>query len=347
MFMRVGTLVDELANIAKGLKLDLTAADMQKACRIVMKSKLTVESDMVFRRIEGLAKKIEGAEVNRGLVVKMMRVIPGLKDELKACKTRDEFQATLDKFEPQIENRMRLSAQVKTWANKAPDMLVDEYVKLTGVDRDKMTSLLALRLYNLKEVEPLLNQMNNDEVKIESEKDIENAFRKLAKDYVAQHQALAQGADNLQGIPDKAREHLRFAALITPRVKDFTFRSAQFANQLDLKPLKTVLAGHPLKMEDAVKALRDLYVKMNAIGLADIGDERTWRKMGPDGKQPYASVMFKCALANDMELLKALNAHVNELNDAVTATFSNKDNDISVMHFAAVAAITELYEDMA
>jgi len=343
VFVRVGSLTDALDVFSRGLTRNLTADDFKKVCSGYMKTKNVVEVDMLHKRIALIGKRIENAETDRGLAVTIMGRIPGLRDELKACKTSADFKATLDKFEPQIEKRMRIAVQVREVSKKAPDMLVEEYAKATGLDKGKLNFLLDLKYYKTNVVAGLLGNINKDKVKVESEQDIENAFRNLAKNYVAEHLELAKGVDSIENIPDKAREHLRLSALTTPNVENFTFDFVKFAGRINLAPLKAAVTANPFKLENAFKELRDLCRNVHLLGVQAYGGIGKWFKLGADFKQPCVAVMFKCALANDMELLAALNNHVDEL---MEMQISGDEQDLSPILAGCFDAVQQLFPAM-
>ena len=146
-----------------------------------------------------------------------------------------------------------------------------------------------------------------------------------------------------RGFPDKAREHLRLSALTTPNVENFTFDFVKFAGRINLAPLKAAVTANPFKLENTFKELRDLCRDVHLLGVQAYGGIGKWFKLGADFKQPCVAVMFKCALANDMELLAALNNHVDEL---MEMQISGDEQDLSPILAGCFDAVQQLFPAM-
>ena len=346
IFIRSAFLYNTLIEDAAGLKRDLNGADVQKACRKILKDKSIIEHAMLLNHVKGLAQNFKGVVPNMSLAMHLTKSIPGLMDELKSCKNPADFQTKINQFRPQIEKRLHITATAQMCKNKSGEMLIEEYVKATGMDKDELESLVSKRTFSTLDADPLFNKIDKGEIKVESDADVEKAFRDLAKDYISKRQALAEEADSIQGIPFWARDHIRLAALTAKSDKEFNLNAATFANQIDLKPLRDVLCGGQFNINDAVREMRNLYKKLAEVGTAGVGGKRTWDHLGVDGQQPFVSIMFKCAVANNPELLKALNSHIDEIREPLENSITNKEGDLMSVNNTIVFSIKELHAYM-
>ena len=160
----------------------------------------TMEQAKLLGRMKVIAanKGIAGAKLNRASAYHVLETVEGLKGELRGCRAPAEFAAVLEKYEQEIEKRLRLSAKAQQCAANAPEMLVREYVHATGIATETVRPLIFMNKFKADEVEKIVDRIEKGEVKVESEADIEQAFAGIVKKYVADRQKLAEEADEIE-----------------------------------------------------------------------------------------------------------------------------------------------------
>ena len=307
-----------LDNLSLGLERGLDGKDLSKVIGDIMKATWTMEQAKLLERMKAIAadKGIAAAKLSRSSAYNVMRCVAGLKDELEGCQTPVEFAAVLDKYAPEIEKRLRLSAKAQQCKANAPEMLVQEYVKATGIAAETVRPLIFMNKFKADEVDKLVEKIEKGEVNAESEADIEKAFADIAKKYVADRQKLAEEADKLEGLPDWARRHLRLAALTAQTVSEFRLSEfAPLANQLDLAPLKAAVDAQPFDMKNVALQLTNLCKGMMVAGMAHMGE--AFDGIGADALNTLAGIVFTCAFAKDPALVSALAAKADEIEAAV------------------------------
>ena len=307
-----------LDNKSIGLERGLDGGDLRLAMGSTMMEDSTMEQAKLLGRMKVIAanKGIAGAKLNRASAYHLLETVEGLKGELRGCRAPAEFAAVLEKYEQEIEKRLRLSAKAQQCAANAPEMLVREYVHATGIAAETVRPLIFMNKFKADEVEKLVDRIEKGEVKVESEADIEQAFAGIVKKYVADRQKLAEEAGKLEGLPEWAREHLRLAALTAQSLSEFRLSEyAPLANPLDLGPLKAAIGAQPFDMKNVVLQLTNLCKGMMEAGKAKIGE--AFDTIGADGLNTFASIVLTCAFAKDPELVAALTAKADEIEAAV------------------------------
>ena len=67
--------------------------------------------------------------VNRVTTNAMMAAVPGLKAELKACKSGEDFEAAFQKYGPTIQSHLVIMGEAARCKGRAEELLVEEFVK--------------------------------------------------------------------------------------------------------------------------------------------------------------------------------------------------------------------------
>ena len=318
MFVGTARIRTALDNKSIGLERGLDGGDLRLEAASIIGANSTMEQAKLLGRMKVIAanKGIAGAKLNRASAYHVLETVEGLKGELRGCRAPAEFAAVLDKYEQEIEKRLRLSAKAQQCAANAPEMLVREYVNATGIAAETVRPLIFMNKFKADEVEKLVDRIEKGEVKVESEADIDQAFAGIVKKYVADRQKLAEEAGKLEVLPEWAREHLRLAALTAQSLSEFRLSEyAPLANQLDLGPLKAAIGAQPFDMKNVVLQLTNLCKGMMEAGKAKIGE--AFDTIGADGLNTFASIVLRCAFAKDPALVAALTAKADEIEAAV------------------------------
>lgn len=319
-FIGSGKLKEVLDEKSIGYQFALDGNDVREAINDIISKNAVMEHMKLLERMKTIAaeKGIGDADISRVAAYNTMRSISGLEEEMKGCKTQEEFAAVLDKYGAEIEKRVRLSAKLQRCKAEAPEMLVQEYVKATNLPADKLRPLISTYRFKVDEVADLITQIERGEVKVESEEDVEQAFAEIVKKYVADRHRLAEEADKLTDLPEWARKHLRLAAFTAQNVSEFRLAEyAPIAGKLDFGPLKSAVCGEPFDKKNVVRQLLGLCTSVMATVKAQIGP--AFDKLGADPVNVLMSIVFKCALAKDTELLAALTAKADEISAEVFA----------------------------
>ena len=317
-FIGSGKVKETLDKKSIGYQYALDGDDVRKAMGGVIDKFAVMEHMKLLERMKAIAaeKGIDGADLSRASAYNVMVFISGLEEELKGCKTPEEFAAVLDKYGAEIEKRVRLSAKLRSCKADAPEMLVREFAKATNMPADKLWPLVSTYRFKVDEVAVLVTKIEKGEVKVESEDEVEQAFAGIVKKYVADRQKLAEEADKLTDLPEWARSHLRLAALTAQNVEEFRLAEyAPIANKLDFAPLKAAVCGEPFDRKNVVRQLLSFFRSVAVTVKAQIGP--AFDKLGADPLNALMSIVFKCALAKDPELLAALTARADEISAEV------------------------------
>lgn len=272
---------------------------------------------------------------------------------MKRCRTAEAVNLTLEGYRQQLETRVRVNAIVDRFianGGRAVELLIDEYAKATGLSREKLAEILPLREYRSSGITKLAAAISSGENPAQTEEDIEKAFRDNAKEYLRVRQDIANEADRLVGIPDKVRENLRLSALTASNVKGFSLaKCRECATYLDLQPFRSAMMAEPFSLDNAVNAMRGLFPQIRDIGkdrLKDDDGKLFWNDYGADDIQQFAATVMKFALADDRDLVAALNSHADEIRDGVSASVTRQEAVFLSMNTGIYLTISEMAEAM-
>ena len=348
-FIGSAPLNKEVAAYAKVLKRNMKGDDMRLILRNLIRKTNAVETCVLSNFLKSVANGPLSKSVANGL----LQNVPGLKEDLKRCRTAEAVNLTLEGYRQQLETRVRVNAIVDRFianGGRAVELLIDEYANATGLSREKLAEILPLREYRSSGITKLAAAISSGENPAQTEEDIEKAFRDNAKEYLRVRQDIANEADRLVGIPDKVRENLRLSALTASNVKGFSLaKCRECATYLDLQPFRSAMMAEPFSLDNAVNAMRDLFPQIRDIGkdrLKDDDGKSFWNDYGADDIQQFAATVMKFALADDRDLVAALNSHADEIRDGVSASVTRQEAVFLSMNTGIYLTISEMAEAM-
>ena len=341
-------LENNLEERVKNQNRDITAEDVRSMLSEgLARDSAPIEHALLTTHIKELAQSQGNGNFNptRYFVTTVFTAIPGLLDELKAAKTPDEIKTTLDKYTPQVSKCIRLSEIAKKTDNKAIDILVAAYKDATGIDEATIRASMPLRTFTSREAAKVLDKIQRGTIKVENEEEAEAAMRKAADDYVQARLNLGKEADGLKDISEAARKSLRFRALTADSLETFKIAEyASLAKKVNVSNLVAVTQKQPFDAEAVTTALGDVASQIVNLGLEKFGAEQ-WDNLGVDGIQPFGSIIFKCALSNNPDVIKTLSSHKDEIQNISFVKFANANNTQRIMG-AMIPAIGELDKEM-
>ena len=329
------------------LNRDLTAEDVRNMLSNAMTNDSPIEMALLTAHMKELAQSQgkNGYNPTRYIVSSVFKAVPGLKDDLKAAKSPDEIKATLEKYTPQIENSFKLEEIVNKLDKKAIDILVAAYKDATGYDEETIRKSMPVVTFTSKEGQKVLRKILHGEIKVENEEDAEEAMRKCAVDYVQARINLGKEADGLKDISESARKSLRFRALTADKIDTFKIAEyAPLAKKVDVGNLVAVTQKQPFDVNAVTNALGDVALQIANIGLEKFGAEQ-WGDLGPDDLQPFISIITKCALSNNPDVVKTLASHRNEMESVNRDKFFTNNNVLRILNYIP-SAMTELDNGM-
>ncbi len=348
-FIGSAPLNKEVAAYAKVLKRNMKGDDMRLILRNLVRKTNAVET----RVLSNFLKSVANGPLSKSVANGLLQNVPGLKEDLKRCRTAEAVNLTLEGYRQQLETRVRVNAIVDRFianGGRAVELLIDEYAKATGLSREKLAEILPLREYRSSGITKLAAAISSGENPAQTEEDIEKAFRDNAKEYLRVRQEIANEADRLVGIPDKVRENLRLSALTASNVKGFSLaKCRECATYLDLQPFRSAMMADPFSLDNAVNAMRGLFPQIRDIGkdrLKDDDGKLFWNDYGADDIQQFAATVMKFALADDRDLMAALNSHADEIRDGVSASVTRQEAVFLSMNTGIYLSISEMAEAM-
>jgi hypothetical protein len=348
-FIGSAPLNKEVAAYAKVLKRNMKGDDMRLILRNLIRKTNAVET----RVLSNFLKSVANGPLSKSVANGLLQNVPGLKEDLKRCRTAEAVNLTLEGYRQQLDTRVRVNAIVDRFianGGRAVELLIDEYAKATGLSREKLAEILPLREYRSSGITKLAAAISSGENPAQTEEDIEKAFRDNAKEYLRVRQDIANEADRLVGIPDKVRENLRLSALTASNVKGFSLaKCRECATYLDLQPFRSAMMAEPFSLDNAVNAMRGLFPQIRDIGkdrLKDDDGKLFWNDYGADDIQQFAATVMKFALADDRDLMAALNSHADEIRDGVSASVTRQEAVFLSMNTGIYLTISEMAEAM-
>ena len=324
----------------------LTPHDVRKALRGMIRNDLLLEANKLSGYMARIGAAGIGVDLVRGSVLEVMAAVPELKAELRACKRAKDFEAVFQKRGPAIEAHMHVMAEAARVKARSADMVVEEFVKATGRDEAFFRENIPLAKFRSDVAGDIRDKIANGKIPVTSSRQVEAAFRDAARAYVNEHLAVAGQADGLPGVSDAVRRSLRYGAIVSQSAKSFKIAEyAPLAAQLDIGPLREIALRKPFSVADVAPVLR-----ATAKALADIGEAHcgsgAWGLMGVDGQQPFANIVFKCALSGEPELAKILGEHSEELMNETALLIPPKDGGTMSMLVGAMPAVRELAAEL-
>jgi hypothetical protein len=348
-FIGSAPLTKEVAAYAKVLKRNMKGDDMRLILRNLVRKTNAVET----RVLSNFLKSVANGPLSKSVANGLLQNVPGLKEDLKRCRTAEAVNLTLEGYRQQLETRVRVNAIVDRFianGGRAVELLIDEYAKATGLSREKLAEILPLREYRSSGITKLAAAICSGENPAQTEEDIEKAFRDNAKEYLRVRQDIANEADRFVDIPDKVRENLRLSALTASNVKGFSLaKCRECATYLDLLPFRSAMMAEPFSLDNAVNAMRGLFPQIRDIGrdrLKDDDGKLFWNDYGADDIQQFAATVMKFALADDRDLVAALNSHADEIRDGVSASVTRQEAVFLSMNTGIYLSISEMAEAM-
>ena len=348
-FIGSAPLNKEVAAYAKVLKRNMKGDDMRLILRNLVRKTNAVETFVLSNFLKSAANGPLTKSVANGL----LQNVPGLKEDLRRCRTAEAINVTLEEYRQRLETRVRVNAIVDRFianGGRAAELLIDEYEKATGLGREKLAEILPLREYGSSGVTKLAAAIQSGANPAQTEEDIEKAFRDNAKEYLRVRQDIANEADRFVDIPDKVRENLRLSALTATTVKGFSLaKCRECATYLDLLPFRSAIMAEPFSLDNAVNAMRGLFQQIQDVGkdrLKDDEGKSIWNDYGADDIQQFAATVVKFALAGDRELVAALAPRADEIRDGVTATVTRQEAVFLSMNTGIYLSISEMAEAM-
>ena len=339
----------EVAAYARVLKRNMKGDDMRLILRNLVRKTNAVETFVLSNFLKSAANGPLTKSVANGL----LQNVPGLKEDLRRCRTAEAINVTLEEYRQRLETRVRVNAIVDRFTangGRAAELLIDEYEKATGLGREKLAEILPLREYGSSGVTKLAAAIQSGANPAQTEEDIEKAFRDNAKEYLRVRQDIANEADRFVDIPDKVRENLRLSALTATTIKGFSLaKCRECATHLDIKPFRSAILAEPFSLNNAVTAVRGLFSTILDFGktqLRDNDNKLFWKSYGADDIQQFAATTLKFALADDPELVAALKSHADEIREGVAASVARDEPSFLSMNTGTYITISEMAEAM-
>ena len=317
-------LMEELKRLAIGMARDLNADDVRKAIGKVYDKGGGFEVAKLLERVDAIQKELPGSTGGRYMVTQLFNAIPDLKDALRQCRTPDQYKSTLDGYDLKIRKSMEISVALNKLDGKAVDSLKGKFREMTGIDPETLCQKLGTRTFVLNDVAKFKDKINSGEIKAKDAADVEKAFNKFVEKYVQDRIDLAEQAkQQLTGVvPSWALDHICKCALVVTNVDHFNLKVAGHAKNLDLASFKTELVKTPVDKFEMGAAMIRIFSEIAEAGKEILG-VKAWAATGADEQVTFASLMLKIALANDMDLVKAMCKQGDEIYKAVQDIFDS------------------------
>ena len=339
-----------LNDFAKASGRPLSRTDVRDILRGMVNNGQLVEVERLSAFMASLGTSKVDALASRAPAYAVMKAVPGLAEELAACRSGADFDAVFKKFGSVIEAHMVIMDAAEDCKARMEDVLVEEFVKATGKDEAFFRDNVPLPAFRTGKGETIRDKIATGAIKANSPREVEAAFRDAARAYVKEHLAAAAEADGVAGISDAVRESLKYGAIVAQSVKEYRIAEyAPLASKLDLGALKAAVLQKPFSAEAASAACKDMLDGLRTIGQERFGLDK-WRLLGVDGQQPFAAILMKCALSGEPELTKVLAEHSEEIFAGVRDLIPLGSGDAGGMIMAVLAgampAVKQLAEQL-
>ena len=327
---------------AKETGCPLTRTDVRNVLSGMIEADQEVEVAKLSAFMTAMGAKSFNVSVNRVTTNAMMAAVPGLKAELKACKSGEDFEAAFQKYGPTIQSHLVIMGEAARCKGRAEELLVEEFVKATGRDANFIRENVPLVKFASGAADKVKDKIFRGAIKANSPKQIEAAYREAARAYVKERLDVAKQADSLKGVSDAVRESLKVGAFAAENIKEYKIAEyAPLAAKLDLAEFKKDLLREPFSAEEVAPILKDAMSALVEVGMEHFGAKK-WSDLGVDGQQPFASIVVKCVLSGEPELTKVLAEHFDELFAETRDLVAEDEGVIMAVLSGALPAAKEL-----
>ena len=319
-----------------------TRTDVRGVLSGMIEADQEVEVAKLSDFMTAMGAKSFNVSVNRVTTNAMMAAVPGLKAELKACKSGEDFEAAFQKYGPTIQSHLVIMGEAARCKGRAEELLVEEFVKATGRDANFIRENVPLVKFANGAADKVKDKIFRGAIKANSPKQIEAAYREAARAYVKERLDVAKQADSLKGVSDAVRESLKVGAFAAESVKEYRIAEyASLAAKLDLTSFKEEFPDAPFSPEDVAPILKNAMAALVEVGQKHFG-VKEWSDLGVDGQQPFASIVAKCVLSGEPELTKYLAENFDELFAETRDLLSTKEIAILSVLSGALSGAKEL-----
>ena len=336
-----------LNNFAKASGRPLSRADVHDILLGMVNKGQLVEVERLSAFMATLGTSKIDALASRAPAYAAMKAVPGLAEELEACRSGADFDAVFEKFGSVIEAHMVIMDAAEDCKARMEDVLVEEFVKATGKDEAFFRDNVPLPAFRTGKCETIRDKIATGAIKASSPREVEAAFLDAARAYVREHLAAAAEADGVAGISDAVRESLKYGAIVAQSVKEYHIAEyAPLASKLDLGALKAAALQKPFSPGAVSAAFKDMLDDLRTIGKERFGLDK-WRLLGVDGQQPFAAIVLKCALSGEPALTKVLAEHDEEISAGVRDLIPLGSGDAGAMIMAILPAAVPAVKQLA
>ena len=146
-FLVLGRLGENLsASVAKSGR-PITRAGIRDFILATVRSEKRIEHAKIAEFMAGGRVDTSNLTPSVWLTNALLNALPGFAAELSSCKSGEEFKALFDRRAKDIGAYFETVSAANSCKARADEMLLDEFVKATGFDREKLRGQLPLRAF--------------------------------------------------------------------------------------------------------------------------------------------------------------------------------------------------------
>ena len=320
---RVTPLVNQANNDHRPLPAFQAVDALREDCRYGVAAKFVREQAKALAVVHNLGK----VSVPLGLVV--LRLNPGFRDELLACKNPDEAKAVFDKHESVVRAMIKLENEVEAERKRIPDLAAAKLAEATGMTVEEIKDVTSFKRLTAKG-EDIVREIVGGSYPgcREPGFDVASAFKAPIDDFVKTRVDLIKEVNDAEGVSDAVKAKWRLYILKTDKpnflhadkfAKILGARGEQLSNRLMgiLEPGITA--------DERARRLCEFTGQLNAEFVNLYGEEE-WEDLGGDGHLPVFTMMLDAIATTTPNFMAKVNAVREELTGLSLQTLDKYSN---------------------
>ena len=320
---RVTPLVNQANNDHRPLPAFQAVDALREDCRYGVAAKFVREQAKALAVVHNLGK----VSVPLGLVV--LRLNPGFRDELLACKNPDEAKAVFDKHESVVRAMIKLENEVEAERKRIPDLAAAKLAEATGMTVEEIKDVTSFKRLTAKG-EDIVREIVGGTYPgcREPGFDVASAFKAPIDDFVKTRVDLIKEVNDAEGVSDAVKAKWRLYILKTDKpnflhadkfAKILGARGEQLSNRLMgiLEPGITA--------DERARRLCEFTGQLNAEFVNLYGEEE-WEDLGGDGHLPVFTMMLDAIATTTPNFMAKVNAVREELTGLSLQTLDKYSN---------------------
>ncbi len=320
---RVTPLVNQANNDNRPVHPSRIVDALREDCRYGVAAKFVLEQARALAVVHNLGK----VSVPLGFVI--LRLNPGFRDELLACKNPDEAKAVFGKHESVVRAMIKLENEVDAERKRLPDLAAAKLAEATGMTVEEIKDVTSFKRLNMKGEDIVCEIVGGSYPGCrEPGFDVAAAFGATIDEFVKTRVGLIKEVNDAEGVSDEVKAKWRLYILKTDKptflhadkfAKILAVRGEQLSNRL-----MGILAPG-ITADERARRLCEFTGQLNAEFVNLYGEEE-WEDLGGDGHLPVLTMVLDAIATTTPNFMDRVNAVRGELTGLSLQTLDKYSN---------------------